>query len=102
MKLKVGDRPERSKTVGGRSRWLAQKLRGEAMSNFYVYENWTHKRVRVHRDDCSYCNNGNGTQASHSGRNDTWHGPYKTRADAFAMAAGLNHSDSKGCANCVP
>lgn len=25
---------------------------------FYIYENWTHDRVRLHRGNCSYCNEG--------------------------------------------
>jgi len=72
------------------------------MSGFYVYENWTRKRVRVHRGECSYCNNGHGTQSSHSGRNDKWHGPYKNRADAFSVAGKLKQADSNGCAKCEP
>jgi len=72
------------------------------MSGFYVYESWTHKRVRVHRGECGYCNNGRGTQASHSGKNDAWHGAYQTSKEAFKIAARLNQSDTKGCASCSP
>ncbi len=32
--------------------------------SFYVYENWTHNRARIHRGTCGYCNNGQGTQAT--------------------------------------
>jgi hypothetical protein len=27
---------------------------------FYVYENWTHDRARLHRGECGYCNDGSG------------------------------------------
>jgi hypothetical protein len=59
------------------------------MKRYWVYENWTHKRVRVHDANCSYCNDGRGIQASHSGRNDKWHGPFDERSTAFAVAARL-------------
>lgn len=72
------------------------------MSNYWVYENWTHKRARIHRGDCGYCNEGRGTQASHSGRNDKWHGPFPDRTIAFARAARLGQKDTQGCAACAP
>lgn len=56
---------------------------------FYVYENWTHKRGRAHIAECSHCNSGKGTQAAHSGRNDTWHGPFQTREAAEQSLARL-------------
>lgn len=66
----------------------------------WVYENWTHKRARVHRADCSHCNDGRGTQASHSGKNDRWHGPYSDAAFALAAARRLGQDDTKACAVC--
>lgn len=69
---------------------------------YWVYENWTHKRARVHKEECSHCNRGRGTQASHSGRNDKWHGPFSDRGTAFNAAARLRQDDTKGCAVCGP
>jgi F-type H+-transporting ATPase subunit beta len=69
---------------------------------FYVYENWTHKRARVHAADCGYCNSGRGTQASHSGRNDRWLGPYATSAAALLAAQNLRQPNTQACANCLP
>ena len=57
------------------------------MPEYWVYENWTHKRTRVHLAECGHCNHGRGTQASHSGRNSKWHGPFSDRAMAFNVAA---------------
>jgi hypothetical protein len=37
-----------------------------AISNYYVYENWAHKRTRIDVATCSFCNHGPGTQASQS------------------------------------
>jgi hypothetical protein len=28
------------------------------MAEYYVYENWTHDRARIHKGDCGYCNDG--------------------------------------------
>ena len=72
------------------------------MKEYWVYENWTHKRARVHLAECSYCNHGRGMQASHSGRNDKWHGPFSDRALAFNLAETLRQEDTKGCASCAP
>ncbi len=35
---------------------------------YYVYENWTHERARVHIDSCPYCKHGRGTQPQDGGR----------------------------------
>jgi len=72
------------------------------MDRLWVYENWTHKRVRVHQAECGSCNDGHGTQASHSGRNDKWHGPYTERAAAYNVAARLGRENTKWCAFCAP
>jgi hypothetical protein len=44
------------------------------MSRVFVYENWTHDRVRIHKADCGYCNDGRGTHAGSSVRDGTGHG----------------------------
>jgi F-type H+-transporting ATPase subunit beta len=67
---------------------------------FYVYENWTHKRARVHQAECSFCNHGRGTQASDAGRNGKWHGPIADRAVALALANSLRQPDTKVCGTC--
>jgi F-type H+-transporting ATPase subunit beta len=72
------------------------------MLKFWVYENWTHKRARVHLAECGYCNDGCGTQAAHSGRNDKWHGPYSQHELAFMAARNLRQPDTKACAFCAP
>lgn len=72
------------------------------MEEFWIYENWTHKRVRIHRAECGYCNNGRGTQATHSGRNDKWHGPYSNRSKAISEAVLLKQPDTKRCGTCDP
>ena len=35
---------------------------------YYVYDNWTHERARVHIDSCSFCKHGRGTQPQDGGR----------------------------------
>jgi F-type H+-transporting ATPase subunit beta len=68
--------------------------------NFYVYENWTHKKAVVHRSTCGYCNDGRGIQAADSGRNGKWHGPIGDKATAFAFANSLRQPDTKVCGSC--
>lgn len=37
-------------------------LKASEDGEFWVYRNWVHKRARLHRSSCSYCNYGKGTQ----------------------------------------
>ena len=71
-----------------------------AANRFYVYENWTNKRARLHRGDCSYCNDGKGTQGTDSVTNGQWFGPYSTREAAAERMASVVQSDKAQCAMC--
>ncbi len=37
------------------------------MARYWVYENWTNRRVRVHRGECGHCKDGRGCQIEDSG-----------------------------------
>ena len=71
------------------------------MSGFYVYENWTNKRARVHRASCSYCNGGRGSQASTGDKNGEWHGPFVELDQARIKLATLDYSDRADCGVCI-
>lgn len=79
---------------------MSSSLSAAGQTEYYVYENWTVKRVRVHRGECGYCNFGRGMQAADSGRNGRWHGPYADRATALASANSLGQRDTRACASC--
>ena len=64
---------------------------------FWVYEDDPTNRARVHRGDCRYCNPC-GTRKP----DNRWHGPYATRADAFAAMRRLGKRDTGGCGICRP
>jgi hypothetical protein len=77
---------------------------------FYVYENWTNTFTKVHRGDCTFCNNGRGFQgrgsSTPSGR---WHGPYTSAASALGDAQRLANQHSNRdvwivdtCKTCAP
>lgn len=70
------------------------------MARFWVYENWTHKRARVHRAECGMCNDGRGTQAGASERNGRWHAA-ASREEALALARRLGQPDTKECPFCA-
>lgn len=70
--------------------------------SFYIYENWTRDRGRIHRAECSACNYGAGIHGEDSGRNGEWHGPYNDREQAFHVAAGLDRAEMSACARCAP
>jgi hypothetical protein len=69
---------------------------------YFVYENWTRNRGRVHKAECSICNQGNGFRETDSGRHGRWHGPYTDRGFAFKFAASLNRADMRACSRCDP
>jgi hypothetical protein len=69
-------------------------------TRFYVYENWVHKRARLHRGDCSHCKDGKGTQGSNSVANGRWYGPFPTREAAAARLAQINQPNKSECASC--
>lgn len=72
------------------------------MAKYYVYENWIHKRARVHLGDCSYCNHGRGHQGTKSREHGEWHGPFDERSVAFGFMHKLRREDSRGCPTCAP
>lgn len=67
---------------------------------FWVYQNWTHDRARIHRGGCSFCNNGRGTQPGDSGRNGEWIGPMGSFAEARAVARAFKRADTRLCGFC--
>ena len=71
-------------------------------NSFYVYENWTHDRARVHRAECPYCNRGRGIHGTNNERNGKWHVPFSDRDAAYRFAHSTGRSDIAGCGYCSP
>jgi len=71
------------------------------LGGFYVYENWTNKRARLHGAECSYCKGGRGTQGSTNDKNGEWHGPFASVEQARTKLATLDYEDKGECAACV-
>lgn len=68
--------------------------------NFYVYESYASKRVRVHIGHCSYCNEGKGTKLI--GHLDSrWHGPFDTLLGAKVLAKSLKRKNTRTCLICL-
>ena len=72
------------------------------MPEYWVYENWTHKRARMHLAECSFCNRGRGIHAADSGRNGQWHGPYADKQRAFQALQATRVADRAICSVCAP
>jgi F-type H+-transporting ATPase subunit beta len=72
------------------------------MAEYWVYENWVHKRARLHRGECSYCNHGRGHQGSKSKQNGEWLGPFADRRTAFGLMERLRREDKGPCPTCAP
>lgn len=76
-----------------------ERYRGEM--SYYVYENWTHDRARIHKSNCGFCNDGAAKQSARSDRNGQWHGPFE-REEAFAKASTLGCENVRPCPICDP
>ena len=72
------------------------------MSEYWVYENWTVKRARVHLAGCGNCNHGRGKQQTDSGRNGRWYGPFADRDAAFRRMEHTSQPDRRACGYCSP
>lgn len=69
---------------------------------YFVYENWVRDKAMVHRDNCAFCNAGNGLHGSRTTKSSTWHGPYDTAGDALTKAKACRRSRTEGCGSCSP
>lgn len=69
-------------------------------SPFWVYRNWIHNRARLHRAECSYCNDGNGTQNAQNSKTGEWR-PFASEADAFEFLKSSNYKDAAACGVCM-
>ncbi len=70
-------------------------------ADYYVYENWTNKRARLHRADCSYCNTGQGSHPGSGDKNGRWYGPFPALEQARARLGQLSCQDKAECGTCM-
>ena len=70
--------------------------------SFWVYEQFSHKRARIHRSTCRYCNDGQGVGGDATNDDDKWHGPFATFEEAEAHALSLGQADTRPCGVCKP
>lgn len=71
------------------------------MSAFWIYENWVHDRVRIHRASCVWCNNGDGFHDTTSTANGQWL-PFDTYREAAGAASVTGRADVADCPTCHP
>ena len=75
---------------------------------YWVYENWTHRRIRVHRAACAFCNDGRGLGVGTNGKNDDWYGSFASPDLAWAQVRRLPSRRTSGtwdvadCHTCAP
>ncbi len=67
---------------------------------FWVYRNWVHKRARLHRPACSYCNFGKGTQGVEQRTTGEWR-PFPDIEAAKDYLNGLGYDDAAVCGVCM-
>ncbi len=75
---------------------------------YFVYENWTNPHARVHKEDCSFCNEGEGIHNTSNQEHGKWttksFDTYKEAcAEAQAFIKENNCEDQQyNCAHCHP
>lgn len=70
---------------------------------FYVYENWrAHGHTaRIHRSDCSFCQNGQGVHLDAGDENGRWSAPFDLLPEAEQAAQRMGAQVSY-CQQCSP
>ncbi len=70
--------------------------------SFWIYENFSNKRARIHTGNCRYCNHGAGVGGDAANDDDKWHGPFGTFTEADSAAKALGQGDTRACGVCKP
>ncbi len=68
----------------------ATALPPAASAGFYVFDDESHRRARIHHSDCRYC----------KPAGDSWRGPYADADAATAAADELGRADTRFCQSC--
>lgn len=67
---------------------------------YWVYRNWVHRRARLHKSNCGYCNDGRGAQGSTDNATGEWT-PFNEMAEAQSFMATLDYDDTALCGVCM-
>jgi hypothetical protein len=68
---------------------------------YWVYENWLHNYVNLHKENCQFCNFGKGPRVKGSeGRFGHWTGPYKSKQEAELVARKTGR-ELMSCSRCT-
>lgn len=76
-------------------------MKREYMENYYLYLNWTHDYVGIHKGTCNICKNGKGIQNKTSAKHGIWIGPLKDLKDAKFVASKLKKRTITECSRCL-
>jgi F-type H+-transporting ATPase subunit beta len=72
------------------------------LSDYWIYENWGLRRIRVHLGDCRYCHDGKGWKRYATEKTGKWHGPYANYRDTFRFSGAYKDWDIRDCSVCIP
>lgn len=68
---------------------------------YYLYLNWTHDYVGIHKSDCNMCKGGKGMQVNSSKQNGIWIGPFMDEVEATFVAKKLRRAKVVKCTRCL-
>lgn len=73
------------------------------MADFWIFEAIPMSRARLHRSDCTHCNNGQGQLGQlKNGSGSTRWTPFSTMTGAILGLRTMRHKDKKACGHCLP
>lgn len=68
---------------------------------YFIYLNWTHDYVGIHKANCTLCNNGKGRGGKLTVKNGIWIGPFKDRQEVEFVASKLKRKTISKCSRCL-
>lgn len=68
---------------------------------YYIYENWRHKKAVIHLAECVCCNQGKGFHAGSTDINGQWLGPFKSKQEAELAAKKTKRKTISCCSRCI-
>ncbi|RRB06836.1 hypothetical protein [Larkinella rosea] len=87
-------------------RLVTNLQKGALLKSIYFYFNYPNRKVRLHRGQCSFCNEGAGAQRTiHGEDNGGWRGPfdsYERAGEAAKLVAKEMGIEATNCSRCNP
>lgn len=76
------------------------KSESSTTASYWVYRNYIHKRARLHKAECVYCNDGRGTQNAENSSTGKWQ-KFEEHDQAAKFLSSLKYDNAAPCGICM-